>query len=442
MLKSFLNFSQHHQLTSSSPILIGVSGGRDSVVLCDLYHLAKIDFAIAHCNFGLRAEESNEDEKFVIQLAKKYQVPLFRTKIPTKAYAEESGISIQMSARAQRVNWFKKLCKENEFEYYATAHHSDDAIETYFINQIRGTGISGLHGILPKQGTLIHPLLFASREDITQHAEVNNLSWREDSSNAKTKYLRNKIRHQVLPLLQEINGGVKQTIIENMGRFYETEQIYLQKIEELKKELLLKTKEGWSIPLETLRSHAQATTILYEFLKEFGFNYSQCKQVLQENEFSQVGALFYSSSYQLLRDRKYLLLKETISDDVQEYDIKSTSSPIETPIKLKIESSENTDIIADKNIAKLDADLIEFPLKIRKWKQGDYFYPLGMKGQKKLVSDFFIDHKMSLFEKQNTWVLCSKNKIVWIIGHRIDNRFKISSQTSKTIIISTLPTDC
>lgn len=442
MLNSFLLFSQQQQLKSSSPILVGVSGGRDSVVLCDLYHHANIDFAIAHCNFGLRAEESNQDEKFVIQLAKKYQVPLFKTNIPTKAYAEENGISIQMSAREQRVNWFKKLCLENNFEFYATAHHSDDAVETYLINQIRGTGISGLHGILPKQSPLIHPLLFASREDITNYAKSNSLSWREDSSNAQTKYLRNKIRHQVLPLLKEINGGIKQTFIENMSRVYEAEQIYIQKIEELKSELFLKTKDGWRIPIEKLKSHPQANTLLYEFLKAFGFNFSQCKQVLQENEFSQAGALFLSSNYQLLRDRKDLLLRENISNELQEYSIESSSALIEIPIKLKIESSENTDIISDKAIAKLDANLLKFPLKIRKWKQGDFFYPLGMKGQKKLVSDFFINQKMSRFEKQNTWILCSENKIVWIIGYRLDNRFKISPKTTKTIIISWLPSDC
>ena len=232
MLNSFLAFSQKHHLSSSSPILIGVSGGRDSVVLCDLYHRADINFVIAHCNFGLREEESNEDEKFVIQLAKKYQVHLFSTNIPTKEYSEKMSISIQMSAREQRVKWFKELCKENGFEYYATAHHSDDAVETYLINQIRGTGISGLHGILPQQDQLIHPLLFASREDITNYAKTNQLNWREDSSNSKTKYLRNKIRHQVLPLLEEINNGIKKTFIENMNRIYETEQIYHQKIYE------------------------------------------------------------------------------------------------------------------------------------------------------------------------------------------------------------------
>lgn len=442
MLNSFLLFSQQQQLLSSSPILVGVSGGRDSVVLCDLYHHAKIDFVIAHCNFGLRAEESNEDEEFVINLAKKYQVPLFKTNIPTKQYAEEMGISIQMSAREQRVNWFKKLCTENGFEFYATAHHSDDAVETYLINQIRGTGISGLHGILPKQGALIHPLLFASRENITQYVKANNLGWREDSTNAQTKYLRNKIRHQVLPLLQELNGGIKQTFIENMNRIHETEQIYLQKIEELKKDLLFKTKEGWSIPIEKLKSQAQASTVLYEFLKEFGFNFSQCKQVLQENEFSQAGALFFSSNYQLLRDRNDLLIKEIYNPQILEYSIDATMHLIEEPIKLKIESSENTDIISDKAIAKLDADLLQYPLKIRKWKQGDYFYPLGMKGRKKLLSDFFIDVKINRFEKENIWILCSEDKIVWLIGYRIDNRFKISSKTTKTIIINSLPTDC
>ncbi len=438
MLNSFVSFIQQNHINSSSPILVGVSGGRDSVVLCDLYHQAKINFVIAHCNFGLRAEESNEDEQFVIELANKYQVQLFKTNIQTKKLATEMGISIQMSAREQRVKWFKELCKKYGFEYYATAHHSDDAIETYLINQIRGTGISGLHGILPQQGQLIHPLLFASRNDITEYAKNNNLTWREDSSNKQTKYLRNKIRHQVIPLLQEINPGIKNTFIENMKRIHASEGIYQQKIEELRIHLLTKDKQGWSIPITELKKNEPASTVLFELLKEFGFNFSQCEQVLQENEFYQSGALFHSSNYQLLRDRNHLLIKKENKNLKDEYSINSLDTVLETPLALSLESSENKEIISDKNIAKLDVGKLVFPLILRKWKKGDYFFPLGMNGRKKLVSDFFIDKKLSLFEKQNTWILCSNNEIVWIVGHRIDNRFKISSKTKKTTTIKIL----
>lgn len=442
MQKAFLSYIRKHELTSYAPILIGVSGGRDSVVLCDLYHCSKIQFAIAHCNFGLRHKESDEDALFVEKLAQKYQVPFYTVNIPTQLFAKQKGISIQMSAREQRVDWFKNICIENGMEYYATAHHQDDAIETYLINQIRGTGISGLHGILPKQNQLIHPLLFASRKDITKYAEENQLQWRDDSSNSQTKYTRNKIRHQVLPLLEEINKEVRNNFLANMERIISTENIYHSKIKEYKNEICLITKTDLVIDLNKLISIQESNLVLFEIIKEYGYHYKQCEQILRHTDGSQNGALFSSPTHQLLRDRDALIIKKHRIKDEKIFLIESIPCTLTKPIFLEINYSDQLDIISDKNIAQLDATKVSLPLQMRKWKKGDYFYPLGMHRRKKLLSDYFIDQKMSLFEKQNTWILCSGEDIIWLIGHRIDNRFKISSKTTKSIIINIISPDC
>lgn len=441
MLKPLQSFIHTHHLESSKPILIGVSGGLDSVVLCDLYDQLQIPFAIGHCNFGLRGKESDEDEFFVVELSKIYKVPFHSVTFNTKEYAQKHGISIQMAARELRMHWFEKLSESFNYEFYATAHHQDDAVETYLINQIRGTGISGLHGILPKQGKLIHPLLFASRKDLTLYAEAHSLKWREDSSNAQTKYLRNQVRHQLIPLLSKMNPNIKKVFIDNMERISATEQIYSAKIEECKTEMTTYKKGELVIELEQLLGSEQSPTLLYEFIKAYGFNYDQCKQILEIDSNSISGVSMRSASHELLRDRERLILKKTELQDSFVYPIENGVEEINEPISLTFELTNSTEIIKEDNIAQFDGDQINFPLYLRKWNKGDYFYPLGMKGQKKLLSDYFIDQKMSLFEKEKIWLLCSDEDIIWIIGHRMDNRFKISKETKKTIKITQIITD-
>lgn len=442
MLKHLQSFIQSNNLESSKPILIGVSGGRDSVVLCELYYQLQIPFAIGHCNFSLRAKESDEDEFFVMEISKIYNVPFHSITFNTKDHAQKHGISIQMAARELRMHWFEKLCKSFNYEFYATAHHQDDAIETYLINQIRGTGISGLHGILPKQGKLIHPLLFAGREDITIYAKAHSLNWREDSSNAQTKYLRNQVRHELIPLLSKIHPNIKKVLIDNMERISASEQIYSAKIEECKTEMTSIKKGELVIDLDQLLVSEQSPTLLYEFIKAYGFNYDQCKQILEIDAKSTSGATMRSVNHQLLRDRDRLILKKTELQDNYLYPIVEGIEKIDEPISLTIELTNSTEIVQQDNIAQFDYDQIKFPLYLRKWEKGDCFFPLGMKGQKKLLSDYFIDQKLSLFEKEKIWLLCSDQDIIWIIGHRIDNRFKISKETKKTIKITQIITDC
>ena len=434
MLKAFESYIEKNQLRSKdSPTLIGVSGGRDSVVLCELYHRAKLPFAMAHCNFNLRGDESDDDEAFVVNLAQSYGVILHRKSCDTEAYAGENNISIQMAARELRFSWFEELCQENNYQYYATAHHSDDAIETYLINQIRGTGLSGLHGILAKNGKLIHPLLFASRSDIDIFIEKHQLKYRDDSSNASIKYMRNKIRHQLIPILEEINPQIKETFLANMQKFRASEEIIKFVAQEFTKNHTFLENEEWHIHIDALKKNNFATDLLFELIKDYGFHYSQAKKSLSED--TQSGALFYSKNHVLLHDREELILRKNQNASNEQYIIHKETKSINNPLSLQFNISFDTNIIKEPNVAQLDYEKLSFPLYIRKWEQGDFFYPIGMKGRKKLLSDFFIDQKLSLFEKENIWLLCSQEDIVWIIGHRIDERYKLQETTRQVFQI-------
>ncbi len=435
MIERFQDFLSEKQLHSKSPVLIGVSGGRDSMVLCHLYLKSNIPFAIAHCNFCLRGKESDQDEVFVKNWADENKVKIHIAKFNTNEFAEKHSLSIQMAARELRINWFKELCESNHYEYYATAHHQDDAIETYFINQIRGTGISGLHGILPKQGPLIHPLLFCNRGEITQFAQNAHLNWRDDSSNAETKYLRNKIRHQLLPLLLEINPHIQTILQDNMNRMSAIEEIYRLKLDEIKDEIFQQKSNGISINLSQLNKYPQVALILFESIQKFGFNYSQCSQILESKEMDS-GAMFESGSHLLLKNRNELLIQEKTEISNEIWRIEKGTDAIQKPILLIFSYLDKFKITKNENIGQFDLSKLNFPLFLRKWKKGDYFYPIGMKGRKKMVSDYFIDEKMSVFEKQNCWLLCSGKHIIWILGKRLDERYKINKETKTILEIS------
>lgn len=439
MIHRFLSYLEQNRLHSKTPVLIGVSGGRDSVVLCDLYHQAGIHFAIAHCNFSLRGAESDQDQYFVKNLAKYYQVPFHCIKFATDLEAERTGVSIQMMARDLRMNWFENICKQENYDFFATAHHHDDAIETYFINQIRGTGIAGLHGILPKQGKLIHPLLFCSRNEVTQYAQQNKLNWREDSSNSKTKYLRNKVRLELLPLLSEMNPQIKSTINDNIVRFAATESIYLEKIQDYKNKMMTYTEDQIHLNLSPIFHNKNASTIIFEMIKEYGFSFTHATQIILNPNYSNTGKIYQSTKYEMLRDRDQLIIRaiEKINTvPPLSYLVEEGAESIDQPITMNIEYLDAFSIIKDENIAQLDLHKLQFPLILRKWQEGDEFYPLGMNGKKKLISDYFIDLKMSLYEKEKQYILLSGNQIAWIVGKRIDERFKIRSNTHKILQIS------
>ncbi|MDO9187109.1 MAG: tRNA lysidine(34) synthetase TilS [Bacteroidia bacterium] len=473
MISALLNHIKKEKLFSSTEkVLLTVSGGIDSVLMCELFHKAGLNFGIAHCNFQLRAEESDDDETFVNTIAEKYNVPFHYIKFNTSLYAKKNKVSIQIAARDLRYQWFEDIRKEYKYNYIATAHHQDDSIETFFINLIRGTGISGLHGILPKHGRIIRPMLFTTKNEIEVYVKKHKLKYREDSSNASDKYVRNKIRHYVTPVLKELNPGFENTFNKTINHLREVELIYKNDIETKRSKIVKQEKNNILISIKQLKKLQPIATYLYEFLKPYHYNESTVEEIVLALD-GESGKQFFSNTYRLIKDREFLIIEQRkenqeIRSKKQELRIKSQETGIKNQelrnkkpdpgldkkdseikvlinqkaidldnLKLSFKSEVNnlaTEIQKSASIAYLDLEKLEFPLEIRKWQKGDVFYPFGMKGKKKL-SDFFIDKKLSLNQKENAWLLTSKGKIAWVIGQRIDNRFKITEKTRKIYIV-------
>jgi len=441
MLKEFVDFVKNEKLfLKKENILLAVSGGADSVVMCHLFKVAGFRFAIAHCNFKLRGEESNNDEEFVKELAKKLNVTLYTTTFDTQIYAQKEGISIQMAARNLRYQWFEEIRNKYNYSYIALAQHKDDVIETLFINLLRGTGISGLHGILFKNNLLIRPLLFTFKEQILNYCTENRIKFRDDSSNASIKYIRNKIRHQIMPVLKEINPSYKDTIIKDIEHFKFVEKVYNDHLKDVGNMVFKKNNGKILLSINEIEKLNDKTNYVYEFLKPFNFGYSTVEDILNSLNKSS-GIVFYSSTHRLLKDRKYLVVEATTPVDNIHLLISENAKKIETSkcsIKFKVSKfKEITAELKNHSTAILDLDKLKFPLLLRKWEKGDWFVPFGMNNKKKL-SDFFIDQKITLFEKENILVLCSGNDIVWIVGHRINNFYKIVPETKKMYIAQVL----
>lgn len=428
---------KEHLFNTKDVILLTVSGGVDSVVMCELFYSAGLPFAIAHCNFQLRATESDEDELFVKQLASHYNVPFHHTRFETEAFAKKNKFSTQVAARELRYEWFEKIRIQHRYHFIATAHHQGDIIETFFINLIRGTGISGLRSIVPKQGKIIRPLLFAAKKDILAYAEKNKINYREDSSNVSDKYLRNKIRHHLIPVLNEFSPVAESSILHSIENLREAEFIYKQTIESIRLKICKKKGNAVLIAIPELQKLNPVSTYLYELLKPYGFNTSTASAILK-NFKAESGKQFFSSTHRLVKDRSMLILEPIESSTIpNEFTIGADQNEFKTQeLELLFHITTRgleAGIAVSTDLAAIDLDKLNFPLTVRKWKTGDTFYPLGMKGKKKL-SDFFIDNKLSLPEKENTWLLCSGEKIVWVIGMRLDERFKIS-RTTKSILL-------
>lgn len=440
MLKEFNTYIKKEKLFSKTDtILLTVSGGIDSIVMCELFHQAGLKFGIAHCNFQLRGDESDTDELFVEELAEKYNVQFHSVAFDTSAYAKKNKLSIQLAARKLRYEWFEEIRTQFDYKYIATAHHQDDSIETFFINLIRGTGISGLHGILPKQNYIIRPLLFSGKEQIELFAKKNKLKHREDSSNASDKYVRNKIRHQLIPVLKELNPNISQTIAEDIQRLSDTEKVYKKEITNKRSKIIKEDKNGLQISIKELKKLKPIEPYLFEFLYPLGFNSATIDEIIESLN-GQSGKQFFSPTHRLIKDRDFLIVengKWKMGNGKSHSIKKSQKSLIAEELKLNFKSvskTANYKLQTTNEATNIDFDKLQFPLEIRKWEKGDTFYPLGMKGKKKL-SDFFIDKKISIAEKENTWLLTSANKIVWVIGLRLDDRFKVTDKTTKIYFV-------
>ncbi len=427
---------EQNLITKSDRILIGISGGKDSMCLMSV--LIKLGYRVdlAHCNFMLRGEDSNQDELFVAEYAQKHHLKYHCIRFNTKEYASKHKLSTQMAARALRYDWFEELSEQYGYSKIAIAHHADDITETFFINLIRGTGLDGLTGIKAQNGKLIRPLLPLSREDIEKYIEEHKIPFREDASNASTKYLRNKIRHLILPEFRAISESFNQTLIENIDHLNDAKVIVDTEISKLRHQLLKTENKRILINIDEVLKINHLEIYLYEILKPYHFSKDTVKNLC--NGLSKTsGKQFFSDTHQIIKDRTQLILTPISKSKSlgQEILIERHTKTIQTPLKLDLEISTDTSINPSPLVARLDLDQLQFPLKLRKWKAGDSFIPLGMK-QKQKVSDFLINNKVSLYEKEQTYVLTSNEIIVWLVGLRIDNRFKIRKQTKNVLQIN------
>ncbi len=443
LLQKFLAYIKKENLFSEKDnLLIAVSGGADSSVLCALCAAAGFRFSLAHCNFKLRGEESDGDELFVKELSKQLGVKLFLRTFDTKLEAELNKTSIEETARKLRYDWFKQLMTESEktdnaISFLLTAHHADDNVETVVMNFFRGTGIKGLRGIKSKQQNIIRPLLFANRKEIEEYAVANNIAYITDSSNASNDYTRNLFRNEILPSIEKVYPEALNNILKNIERFAAVEYLYEKSIEQIKEKLIEKKGDEIHIPILKLLQTKPLQTVIYEIIKNAGFTAMQVNEVEKLLK-SESGKFIKSTSHIILVNRKWLIISPNNAALQTENIIIEEGSNTVLFEQGKLEFKHTCvpeRFIADAHTALIDAIHLEYPLIMRKWKMGDYFYPLGMTKKKKL-SRFFIDQKLSLLQKANCWVLESNKKIVWVIGYRIDDRFKLTSSSKQILKLS------
>lgn len=418
--------------------LLAISGGVDSMVLLDVFQSLSLSFAVAHCNFGLRGTESDQDEQLVLEMCQSYGVECFTKKFDISEYKKENRVSTQMAARAVRYNWFDNLLKDQSFDFLVTAHHLDDSVETLFLNLSRGTGIEGLKGIQEKTAQVLRPLLSFSKEEIRKYAAKHSVAYREDKSNSSNTYKRNRLRNSILPLFREINPGFIETMAGNLSNFRESVEFYRNKIEEEIRSILRETPDGFEIEVDKLKHSENSGLVGYECFKKFGFERSQSDQLLRVLQSDKpVGKEFFSPNFRMLVDRDKIFLRKIEKKKNEIYVINNENKFVTFDLELTFNHIPigEIDLLADSQIAFLDAQKIKFPLQLRRWKEGDKFRPLGMNGKKK-VSDFLIDRKMSRIEKEKTWVLLSEDRIFWLVGHRIDDSFKLTDSTQKVLKIT------
>ena len=436
-LQSFL---QQHPQVQNQPWLLAVSGGLDSVVLAHICHIQNIRFAIAHCNFNLRGEESLRDKAFVAALAQQLQIPFFVKEFDTNAYIAQTGKSVQVAARELRYQWFNEIANQHSYKFIATAHHADDNAETVLMHLFRGSGIKGLRGMLPVQGNIIRPLLHASQESIAAYAKEHQLQWVEDSSNATDKYTRNYLRHHIFPMLQQAIPHSHTGFETSIGLLSETEMLYNEAIAGHVKKLVETKGAERHIPVLKLAKLPAAKTILYEIISGFCFTASQLDDAFHLLK-AESGKYIASPTHRLIRNRAWLIIAPLPASEAEHILVeKGTIETVfrEGTLQFKWLKGENISLPDDANKALLNAADIHFPLLLRPWRQGDYFYPLGMQKKKKL-SKFFIDRKLSKTDKEKVWVVESRKKILWVIGQRIDDRFKVEASIKEVMQIQFLP---
>lgn len=433
MLKKLQNhLDSNFPFLEKSKLFLAVSGGIDSIVLLNIFHKLKYEIAVLHCNFSLRNSESDADEYFVKTFCDDRKIPIFIQTFDTKKFASDYNLSIQLAARKLRYDWFYKQFQEHNFDYILTAHHLDDSLETFLINLTRGTGLDGLTGIPVQNDAIIRPLLPFSRLEIETFAKENNIKWREDSSNASDKYLRNKLRHDVIPVLKELQPNLLSSFQNTLNNLQQSQTLVHDASRLIYKNVVEEKDNQLVIDIEKIMQLPNYRAYLYQWLKDFGF--------LAWNDIynlvtAQSGKTVFSQDFILLKDRHFLILYPKSENEVhQEFYIDKSDIKVNIPLKLSFCNVDDISV-TDSNSIFVDENKLQFPLLLRKWKDGDYFYPFGMTGKKKL-SKYFKDEKLSLLDKSNIWILLSDNKIVWIINKRMDDQFKVDSNTTTILKIT------
>lgn len=418
-------------VSPSQKILLAVSGGLDSTVLLDLAAKANLNFSVAHVNFELRGEDSNGDECFVKELAEQYGAAFFVTRFDTLTFAKKHGISKQMAARQLRYQWFAEIMRKEKIDFLMTAHHLNDNIETSLLNFVRGTGISGMRGMPVQSNHLIRPLLLFRKEELEFYAKSKNLKWREDVSNSNSDYHRNFLRHEVIPKLKEINPSLENTFLHNATRFNAEEELVKFAHQYLSTQYVSQNNNQVIISKKVIGQFHNKAGVLWELIKEYGFNVDQCELVM-DSIFGQSGKQFHTNEFTLTIDREsFIITKQSIENQLIE--IKENDTSIElNNCEITLTETQNVAFSSSPLEAYLDRDCLKFPLLIRTWKNGDLFYPLGM-DKKKKVSNFLIDEKISVPDKNKVLVMESENNICWVVGYRMDDRFKITNQTKSIL---------
>ncbi|MDN3677602.1 tRNA lysidine(34) synthetase TilS [Flavobacterium paronense] len=435
MLQKFQN-----HINSNLPFLIGkklllaTSGGIDSMVLLQLCHLLKLDIRVAHCNFQLRGNESDEDEKFVKYQCEMMDVLLFVNRFDTKKFAEQQKLSIQVVARNLRYEWFNTLLINNDYDYILTAHHLDDSLETFLINFTRGSGLDGLTGIPQQNANIVRPLLAFSRNEIEAFAKENNIQWREDSSNASDTYLRNKLRHNVIPVLKELNPSLLDSFENTISNLQQAKSLGNDASQMVYKQVVSE-EDTIKIDIAKVLKFQNHKAYLYQWLSNYGFtDWNAVYDLIK----AQSGKQVFSETHILLKDRNHLILfPKQNENERMSFSVKKEQKEVKFPLKMAFCNVADISVQTTNTIF-VDEEKLHFPLEIKRWHEGDFFYPIGMNGKKKL-SKFFKDEKYSLLDKANTWLLCSDNQIVWVIGKRQDERFKVTETTTQILKINYTP---
>lgn len=436
LLKDFLHNWERKSLSKpGQKILLAVSGGVDSMVLAHLLLRSGIPFGMAHCNFQLREAASDMDEQLVKDWSEQHNIPFYHTCFDTKKAKAEWKMGTQEAARVLRYEWLDNTREEHQYSFIATAHHANDNVETVLMNLFKGTGFGGIHGIREKTDRLIRPLLFTTKEEIRSYATAYQVPFREDASNESDAYLRNALRNNIIPVVEERFPNVVQQMNESIFRFAQAEILYRKAVAQEQKKLLEQRGQDWYIPVKKLKQRQPLEGIAYELFQPYGFTPAQIPQILRLMN-AESGHYVASATHRVIRNRDFLVITEVATEATGLILVEGAPCVIHTGSEsLHFSIQQLSEVPTDKNIACIDLHKMEFPLVLRKWKTGDYFYPLGMGMKKKKISKFFIDQKLSIHEKERAWVLESGKRIVWLVGMRLDERYKVKPGTQQMLVV-------